>query len=510
LNPATDNRFKAFTVEERAVFEQALKALASSGGGDQPIQGGELPPALIGAKPKDAKGVTTMNTEKDIAGATPAVGANSKFSPTDAHNDPGSEDVGIAAKPVGDKGTFSPTQDKDEEAIKALERQILALKTQKAKREGKAKYEELYETWSAGQKAEEGLKAEVLRREEELSQLKEEMGLTNAQSYAPQASQLPVGPAPAVGTAGQATGLKDASGIGAPGMGAAPAPAPAGGAPGMGAPAPSGFQEVGSAISAQAQGSVPKTSTPGQVQTMPPTSPQAIADPTALQEEEDEEALKAMRSAITGLVSKYFGKSFPNGVVEFQKEFDDMLAQVAQPKGGTENLTNVASPGQPPAKVSASPGKSGSSEVFRTDTGKAFEQDDIFDRARKNPAGTLETEKDEPLGTYDESTRLTTGGGYQPALLRGAPKSTFHGRRYEPEIHKSFATRQGYSTNPEEDKLTAKRTLPVLKHLAPSNSISKEELATLEKNGEIVDSLVQKVKPEKDTFLAKNLKRVYG
>src|SRR6266699_4623571 len=35
------------------------------------------------------------------------------------------------------------------------------------------------------------------------------------------------------------------------------------------------------------------------------------------------------------------------------KEFDDMLSQVAQPKGGSENLTNVASPGQPPAKVSA-------------------------------------------------------------------------------------------------------------------------------------------------------------
>jgi len=472
LNPAIDNRFKAFTTEEQAVLETALKALASSGGGEQPIQGGELPPALVGAKPKEEKGVTTMNTEKEIAGATPAVGAESKFGPTDRNNEPGSKDVGIAAKPVGDKGTFSPTVDKDEEAIKALQAQIESLKTQKSKREAKAKYEELYETWSAGQKAEEGLKAEVLRREEELARLKEEMGLSNAQSYAPQTSATPVGAAPAVPTASAATGLKDVA---------------------------------GGAIDAHAQGSVPKTSV--SPQPIPPTSPQAIADPNALQEEE--EAVKAMSSAVNGLVSKVFG-SFPTGVVEFQKEFDDMLSQVAQPKGGTENMTNVASPGQPPAKVSASPGKSGSSEVFRTDTGKAFEQDDIFNRARKNPAGTLETEQNEPIATYGEATHLTTGGGYQPALLRSAPKSTFHGRRYEPEIHKSFATRQGYSTNPEEDKLTAKRTLPVLKNLSPSRTISTEELAKLEKEGKIVDSLVQKVEPKKDTFLTKNLKRVYG
>jgi len=42
-----------------------------------------------------------------------------------------------------------------------------------------------------------------------------------------------------------------------------------------------------------------------------------------------------------------------------QKDFDDMLSQVSQPKGGTENMTNVASPGQPPGKVAAVPGESG-------------------------------------------------------------------------------------------------------------------------------------------------------
>src|SRR6266516_626650 len=42
-----------------------------------------------------------------------------------------------------------------------------------------------------------------------------------------------------------------------------------------------------------------------------------------------------------------------------RKEFDDTLSQIRQPKGGTENLTNVASPGSPPGKIEAVPGHAG-------------------------------------------------------------------------------------------------------------------------------------------------------
>src|SRR2546428_4931605 len=42
-----------------------------------------------------------------------------------------------------------------------------------------------------------------------------------------------------------------------------------------------------------------------------------------------------------------------------RKEFDDMLSQLAQPKGGVENAVNVASPGLPPAKIAVVPGESG-------------------------------------------------------------------------------------------------------------------------------------------------------
>ena len=78
-------------------------------------------------------------------------------------------------------------------------------------------------------------------------------------------------------------------------------------------------------------------------------------------------------------------------------------------------------------------------------------------------------------------------------------------------MHKSYAIRQGISTDSTvEDKLTAKRTLPVLKQIASNSTPSKDELAKLEKDGKIVDSLVNTVSERKDTFLAKNLRRVYG
>jgi HK97 family phage prohead protease len=47
------------------------------------------------------------------------------------------------------------------------------------------------------------------------------------------------------------------------------------------------------------------------------------------EEDDDEEAVKAMRAAVFGIVSKHFLPYYPSGVIEFQKEFDEMLRQVA-------------------------------------------------------------------------------------------------------------------------------------------------------------------------------------
>ena len=465
MNPSED-KWKDFTPQELSIVISALKALASAGGGEQPIQGGTLPPAMTAPKPTIEGKDMTQSTKKDLAGATPAVGATTSQSPDDPKNQPGAQDIAQGGTAVGDKGSFKPTtdlseedigktiakleEDEDEEAKKAL----VALKALKAKREetgkmdSEAKFRALQETYHAGKKAEEALKRETVKREETLARLKEEMGMVPpvATPEVPAAQPLPVPEAKVEQVPGAAIPV---------------GPAPA----------------------------VP---------------PEGVTD-------EDVESIKALREVVGGLVDKHFGKSFPQGVVQFRKEFDDVLAQVSQPKGGTENMTNVASPGQPPGKISAIPGKSGSSEVFRTDTGKAFSQDDIFNRALKNPASTLETAKDVPIATYDEATHITSGGGYQPALLRNAPQPQFKGRRaMDATIHKSYADYLGIKLTPTADKRMEKRTLPVLKHLQANNTISQEDIAKLVAEGKIVDSLVKIVEPkEQDTFLAKHLKRVY-
>src|SRR5438093_5752735 len=52
-----------------------------------------------------------------------------------------------------------------------------------------------------------------------------------------------------------------------------------------------------------------------------------------------------------------------------KRDIESMTAQISQPKGGTENFTNGASPGSQPGKISAVPGKGGSNYTgrYRTD-----------------------------------------------------------------------------------------------------------------------------------------------
>src|SRR3989442_12424477 len=84
--------------------------------------------------------------------------------------------------------------------------------------------------------------------------------------------------------------------------------------------------------------------------------------------EDDDEELKAWKAVVYATVSKVFGANDPALRNEFSKEFDSQIKDVTQPQGGTENLTNVRSPGQPPAKIPAEPGRSGSNETgsYRT------------------------------------------------------------------------------------------------------------------------------------------------
>ncbi len=89
------------------------------------------------------------------------------------------------------------------------------------------------------------------------------------------------------------------------------------------------------------------------------------ATPRVRTEDDDDEEAKAWRQIASATVAKVFG---PAAAVEFQKEYDSQIKDVTQPQGGTENLTNVRSPGQPPAKIPAEPGRSGRNETgsYRT------------------------------------------------------------------------------------------------------------------------------------------------
>src|SRR3989442_11294331 len=64
-------------------------------------------------------------------------------------------------------------------------------------------------------------------------------------------------------------------------------------------------------------------------------------------DEADSVAREVVRRVTNQATSNWRGES---------GDYTDMLAQISQPKGGTENLTNVAGPGMPPAKTSAQPG----------------------------------------------------------------------------------------------------------------------------------------------------------
>src|SRR2546426_7689912 len=86
------------------------------------------------------------------------------------------------------------------------------------------------------------------------------------------------------------------------------------------------------------------------------------ATPRVRTEDEDEE-LKAWKAVVYATVSKVFGANDPALRNEFAKEFESQIKDVTQPQGGTENLTNVRTPGQPPAKIPAEPGRSGSNET---------------------------------------------------------------------------------------------------------------------------------------------------
>ncbi len=237
---------------------------------------------------------------------------------------------------------------------------------------------------------------------------------------------------------------------------------------------------------------------------VPPVAP-SVAAP-ALSEDEDEE-FKAMKGLVFGIFDKWFPGNTPQAA-DFKKEYEEQIRSVFQPKSGTENLTNLRSPGQPEAKIAAEPGKSGSSEVFRTDTGSKGGLEVLTD-SEKNPPASLDTARKEPVATYETPTKLTSGTGYQMPLLRGVQsqnKGKLEGRTTESESFKTFKSvnapermsKGSFKALTEiESERMAKEfprlkpvLLPKLKHIDPGRVPSQAEVEELIKSGKLSEDLV--------------------
>jgi hypothetical protein len=100
--------------------------------------------------------------------------------------------------------------------------------------------------------------------------------------------------------------------------------------------------------------------------------------------EQEIEAANALK-ALVWSVAKANIKSSAD-LANFQKEFEGVIAEVFKPKGGSENFSNLRSPGQPSPKIVASPGESGKGPERRT-VGTSEQSVEDMTREAYDPSG---------------------------------------------------------------------------------------------------------------------------
>jgi len=94
-------------------------------------------------------------------------------------------------------------------------------------------------------------------------------------------------------------------------------------------------------------------------------------------EDEDEIARKALVQIAANIITKY--SRDPSASRAMVKEFDDVISSVFRPHGGSDNATNLRSPGQPEGKVQARiPGPSGANYPPRRGAGRSTYPSDDF------------------------------------------------------------------------------------------------------------------------------------
>jgi len=150
--------------------------------------------------------------------------------------------------------------------------------------------------------------------------------------------------------------------------------------------------------------------------------------------EDDDEEAKAWKAVTMATVAKVFGV-LPQAVEIFEKEYDSQIKDVTQPQGGTEKLTNVRSPGQPPAKIPAEPGRSG-----RNGSGSYRTSDD---QVNPNPKSGRDSYPS-AAGAERYTTRSTGGSGENVARTQTGYSNPYH----QQEGTNVYPSKDGFTSNP--------------------------------------------------------------
>ncbi len=127
----------------------------------------------------------------------------------------------------------------------------------------------------------------------------------------------------------------------------------------------------------------------------------------------DDEATKVADSVIRGVFGSYTEADAYGSWRGTGGKYSDMLAQISQPKGGSENFTNVALPGQPPGKISAVPGISGDYRATGDTSGRG--------RARTIGPPESREQGDGSTGFYDTNKVPYSDAVYQRSGIAGTP-----------------------------------------------------------------------------------------
>ncbi len=158
--------------------------------------------------------------------------------------------------------------------------------------------------------------------------------------------------------------------------------------------------------------------------------------------QEDYQAMQALHELVYGLAKRNIKSAADFSA--FTKEFDSIVSQVFQPQGGSENFTNLRTPGTGPGKVPASPGHSGDydkpAKPIDGPNKSAWDKTGFYDSSgEKTGSGYVTEEGRERYGS-------TAAGGTGESVAR---TGTGYSNPYHPqEGTDKYPSKTGFTSDP--------------------------------------------------------------